>query len=82
MESISTLVKFPILARQLQVHLTTLHRWRIAGRLPAVKIGGRWYAKQACVEDWLQAPSHAKRPPPVVSHTPDWAKEILQRAGF
>lgn len=77
---LTQLMKLTVLARALGIHLTTAHRWRLSGLLPAVKVGGRWYADRACIEGLLQAPGRPRRPPPLAPKTPDWAKQILDEA--
>ena len=47
------------LARRLDVHLSTVHRWRQRGvrgtKLACVRIGGRWFATREAISAFLTA---------------------------
>ena len=52
------LVPLSKIARRLGgVHISTVHRWRLRGvggtKLKCVKIGGRWFASETAVADFL-----------------------------
>ena len=47
------------LARRFDVHVSTVHRWRLNGvsgvRLACVKIGGRWFSTEDALSGFLAA---------------------------
>jgi len=63
------------LARELGVHVSTCHRWRTKGinhiRLRCRKIGGRWFAHQQDIEDFIASTTAAAgaEPPPRAAST-------------
>lgn len=42
-------------ADYLQLNQSTVYQWAQQGRLPAIKLGGRWRFRRADIEGWLDA---------------------------
>jgi excisionase family DNA binding protein len=42
-------------ADYLQLNHSTVYQWAQLGRLPAIKLGGRWRFRRADIEEWLDA---------------------------
>jgi len=42
-------------ADYLQLNLSTVYQWAQQGRLPAIKLGGRWRFRRADLDRWLEA---------------------------
>ena len=72
-----------------RIHLGTLHRWRLAGKLPCVRIGTHYYVRCETLDALLQPGN----PPPVQTATARaqeraaeksraWAREYLAARGF
>jgi excisionase family DNA binding protein len=74
-------------AQMLDIHVATLHRWRLKGKINAWKVGARWKVSKAEILNYpkLFAPP-AKIDLPRSSTErqrkayEDWAKRVLERA--
>lgn len=68
-----------------KLHLATLHRWRLAGRFEAVRLGSMWYIHRSELARLAQ-PWRAPPPIPPVKVKPKkmdpWTEEVLKRAGI
>lgn len=42
-------------ADYLQLNLSTVYQWAQQGRLPAIKLGGRWRFRRSDLDRWLDA---------------------------
>lgn len=51
-------------ARFFGVHPQTVYRWVLRGRLPAIKLGGRWFLRSDVLHQWIvqetQRQTHAR----------------------
>lgn len=50
-----TLLNIQQVADYLQLNHSTVYQWAQQGRLPAIKLGGRWRFRRADIEEWLDA---------------------------
>ena len=60
MPGTETLLNIQQVADYLQLNHSTVYQWAQQGRLPAIKLGGRWRFRRADIEEWLDA--QARRP--------------------
>ena len=55
MPGTETLLNIQQVADYLQLNHSTVYQWAQQGRLPAIKLGGRWRFRRADIEEWLDA---------------------------
>lgn len=55
MPGTETLLNIQQVADYLQLNHSTVYQWAQQGRLPAIKLGGRWRFRRAAIEEWLDA---------------------------
>ena len=55
MSDSDVLLNIQQLADYLQLNHSTVYQWAQQGRLPAIKLGGRWRFRRADIEGWLDA---------------------------
>ncbi len=55
MPGADTLLNVQQVAEYLQLNLSTVYQWAQQGRLPAIKLGGRWRFRRTDIEAWLDA---------------------------
>lgn len=55
MTGADALLNIQQVADYLQLNLSTVYQWAQQGRLPAIKLGGRWRFRRADIEEWLDA---------------------------
>jgi len=60
MPNSSTLLNIQQVADYLQLNHSTVYQWAQQGRLPAIKLGGRWRFRQADLDAWLE--TQTRRP--------------------
>ncbi len=59
-------------AEYLQLNLSTVYQWAQQGRLPAIKLGGRWRFRKADLDRWLDEQTRRPEPlPPETGALPD-----------
>jgi len=54
MSNSEALLNIQRVADYLQLNLSTVYQWAQQGRLPAIKLGGRWRFRQADLDAWLE----------------------------
>jgi hypothetical protein len=62
-----------------EFHRATILRWIFKGRLPACRIGSRWYSTDSCIREAFEKENRPK-PPADASHLA--AKAKLRAAGI
>lgn len=66
-------------ADYLQLNQSTVYQWAQQGRLPAIKLGGRWRFRSADIEAWLDA--QERRPVTLPSPAEAAGLRSVERAG-
>lgn len=80
------LVSLAKLARELDVHLATCHRWRQRGvrgvKLACVRVGGRWFATEDAAAAFLAALNGGKDMTPADDVREDAIEAVLTSRGL
>lgn len=60
MPGTDSLLNIQQVADYLQLNHSTVYQWAQQGRLPAIKLGGRWRFRQADLDAWIE--TQTRRP--------------------